>query len=84
MVDVIRKGDIIIRQIVVGVLGDMVINVLSESAPQIELSVSDNRHFWEEVDEIVRGIQRLRWFGQIQLRPVYAPVSRGILIRRKM
>lgn len=71
-------------KIVVGVLGDMVINVLRVSTPQIGLSVSDNRHFWEEVEEIVRGIHQLRWFGHIQLRPVYAPVSRGILIRRKM
>lgn len=71
-------------KIVVGVLGDMVMNVLSASGPQIGLSVSGNRHFWEEVEEIVRGIHRLRWFGHIQFCPVYAPVSRGILIRRKM
>jgi hypothetical protein len=54
VVDVKRQGDRII--LIKIVLGDVVLNIISAYAPQIGLSASEKRKFWEDLDGMVRAI----------------------------
>ena len=54
VVDVKRQGDRII--LVKLVLGDVVLNIISAYAPQVGLSESEKRKFWEDLDGMVRAV----------------------------
>ena len=54
VVDVKRQGDRII--LVKLVLGDVVLNIISAYAPQVGLSESEKRKFWEDLDDMVRAV----------------------------
>ncbi|XP_061359419.1 uncharacterized protein LOC133303515 [Gastrolobium bilobum] len=56
VVDVKRKGDRII--LVKLVVGDLILNILSVYAPQIGLQPTDKSQFWEDLEEVLRGIPR--------------------------
>jgi hypothetical protein len=53
VVDVKRQGDRII--LVKLVLGNVVLNIISAYAPQVSLSESEKRKFWEDLDDFVRA-----------------------------
>jgi hypothetical protein len=48
VVEVRRQGDRIIS--------DMVLNIISAYAPQVGQDESANRHFWEDLDDLVRAV----------------------------
>jgi exonuclease III len=54
VVDVKRQGDWII--LVRLVVGDMTLNVISAYAPQVGLSESVKRQFWEDLDSMVSTV----------------------------
>jgi exonuclease III len=54
VVDVKRQGDRII--LVELVLGDVVLNIISAYAPQVGLSESEKREFWEDLDGMVKAV----------------------------
>jgi len=54
VVDVRRKGDRII--LVKLVVGKLVLNVVSAYAPQVGLDMSAKRHFWEDLEDVVRSV----------------------------
>jgi hypothetical protein len=54
VVDVKRQGDSII--LVRLVVGDMTLNVISAYAPQVGLSESVKRQFWEDLDSMVNTV----------------------------
>ncbi|XP_061342559.1 uncharacterized protein LOC133288765 [Gastrolobium bilobum] len=56
VVDVKRKGDKII--LVKLVVGDIILNILSVYAPQVGLQPNDKSQFWEDLEEVLRGIPR--------------------------
>jgi Reverse transcriptase (RNA-dependent DNA polymerase) len=56
VVEVKRNGDRII--LVKLVVGGWIINVISAYAPQVGLQESVKRKFWEDLEEVVRGIPR--------------------------
>ena len=56
VVDVKRKGDRII--LVKLVVEDLILNVLSVYAPQVGLPESVKLQFWEDLEEVLRGIPR--------------------------
>ncbi|XP_061339559.1 uncharacterized protein LOC133286188 [Gastrolobium bilobum] len=56
VVDIKRKGDrfILIKLVV----GDLILNILSVYAPQVGLQSIDKSQFWEDLEEVLRGIPR--------------------------
>lgn len=56
VVDVRRQGDRII--LVKLVIGDTVLNVVSVYAPQVGLCESTKKQFWEDLEEMLRGVPR--------------------------
>ncbi|XP_061344089.1 uncharacterized protein LOC133290051 [Gastrolobium bilobum] len=56
VVNVKRKGDRII--LVKLVVGDLILNILSVYAPQIGLQPTDKSQFWEDLEEVLKGIPR--------------------------
>lgn len=54
VVDVRRQGDRII--LVKLVVGDLVLNIVSAYAPQVGLCESIKKQFWEDLEEILRGV----------------------------
>ena len=56
VVDVKRSGDRII--LIKLVVGKLILNILSAYAPQVGLPVADKNRFWEDLEEILRGIPR--------------------------
>jgi hypothetical protein len=54
VVDVRRQGDRII--LVRLVIGDLALNVISAYAPQVGLSESTKRWFWEDLDSMVSTV----------------------------
>jgi exonuclease III len=54
VVDIKRKGDMII--LVKLLVGDLVFNVISAYAPQIGLTKSIKRQFWEPLDALVSSV----------------------------
>jgi exonuclease III len=54
VVDVKRQGDRII--LVKLVLRDVVLKIISAYAPQVGLSESEKRKFWEDLDGMVRAV----------------------------
>ena len=54
VVDIRRKGDRII--LVKLVVGKLVLNVVSAYAPQVGLDMSAKRHFWEDLEDVVRSV----------------------------
>jgi hypothetical protein len=54
VVAVRRQGDKIIM--IKLIFGDLVLNVISAYAPQVGLSDDVNRRFWEDLEDMVRGV----------------------------
>jgi hypothetical protein len=54
VVDIKRQGDMII--LVKLLVGDLVFNVISAYAPQIDLNESVKMQFWEELDALVSSV----------------------------
>ena len=54
VVRVRRQGDRII--LVKFVVGDMILNVISAYAPQVDLDESAKREFWEELDGLIKAV----------------------------
>jgi hypothetical protein len=54
VVDIKRQGDKII--LVKLLVGDLVFNVISAYAPQIDLNESIKRQFWEQLDALVSSV----------------------------
>jgi exonuclease III len=55
VVDIKRQGDMII--LVKLLVGDLVLNVISASAPQIGLNENIKRQFWEQLDALVSSVR---------------------------
>jgi hypothetical protein len=58
VVDIKRLGDMVI--LVKLLVGDLVFNVISAYAPQIDLNESVKRQFCEELDALVSSVPSLR------------------------
>jgi hypothetical protein len=56
VVDVKRQGDWNRIILVKLVLGDVVLNIINVYAPQVGLSESEKRKFWEDLDGMVRAV----------------------------
>jgi exonuclease III len=54
VVTVRRQGDMIIM--IKLIFGDLVLNVISAYAPQVGLSDDVKRRFWEDLEDMVRGV----------------------------
>lgn len=54
VVDVRRQGDMII--LVKLVVGDLVLNVISTYAPQVGRSDADKNRFWDDLEDMIRGV----------------------------
>jgi exonuclease III len=54
VVAVKRQGDRIIM--IKLIFGDLVLNVISAYAPQVGLSYDVKRRFWEDLEDMVRGV----------------------------
>jgi exonuclease III len=54
VVAVRRQGDMIIM--IKLIFGDLVLNVISAYAPQVGLSDDVKRRFWEDLEDMVRGV----------------------------
>jgi hypothetical protein len=54
VVDIKRQGDMII--LVKLLVGDLIFNVISAYAPQIDLDESVTMQFWEELDALVSSV----------------------------
>jgi exonuclease III len=54
VVAVRRQGDMIIM--IKLIFGDLVLNVISAYAPQVGLSDDVKRRFWEDLEDMIRGV----------------------------
>jgi exonuclease III len=54
VVAVRKQGDMIIM--IKLIFGDLVLNVISAYAPQVSLSDDVKRRFWEDLEDMVRGV----------------------------
>jgi hypothetical protein len=57
VVDIVHQGDMII--LVTLLVGDLVFNIISAYAPQIDLNESVKMQFWEELDALVSSVPSL-------------------------